>query len=53
MFGYHCALYINKLKNGIMSKLKATTLLLFVTLLGGVSFAQAQDKISDAELNKY
>ena len=44
---------INKLKNGIMSKLKATTLLLFVTLLGGVSFAQAQDKISDAELNKF
>lgn len=36
-----------------MSKFKATTLVLFVTLLGGMSFAQAQDKISDAELNKF
>lgn len=35
-----------------MSKLKATTLVLFITLFG-VSFAQAQDKITDVELNKF
>jgi len=42
-----------------MSRFKATTLVLFVTLLGGLSLAQAQNtvqaqsKISDAELGKF
>jgi len=36
-----------------MLRLKATSILLFITLLGSVSFAQAQDKVSDAELNKF
>ncbi|WP_339696841.1 DUF4168 domain-containing protein [uncultured Marixanthomonas sp.] len=44
-----------------MSRFKATTLVLFVTLLGGLSFAQAQDtmqpqpqsKVTDAELGKF
>ena len=42
-----------------MSRFKATTLVLFVTLLGGFSFAQAQEtmtaqsKVTDAELGKF
>tara|TARA_R100001369_G_scaffold92217_1_gene136226 strand:- start:66 stop:545 length:480 start_codon:yes stop_codon:yes gene_type:complete len=42
-----------------MSRFKATTLVLFVTLLGGLSFAhaqnsmQAQSKVTDAELGKF
>lgn len=36
-----------------MLRLKATSILLFITLLGSVTFAQAQDKVSDAELNKF
>lgn len=35
-----------------MSKLKATTLVLFITVFG-ISFAQAQDEITDADLNKF
>lgn len=40
-------------KKTIMSKFKATTLVLLITLFSGMSVAQAQDKISDAELNKF
>jgi len=36
-----------------MLRLKATSILLFITLLGSVSFAQAQDKVSDTELNTF
>tara|TARA_R100000935_G_scaffold1439_1_gene4545 strand:+ start:102820 stop:103323 length:504 start_codon:yes stop_codon:yes gene_type:complete len=45
--------HINKIKRTeSMSKLKATTLVLFISLFG-VSFGQTKDKITDADLNKF